>query len=154
MWLNTFVLDASVLLSPQIQISQSWVFHVNKALHITVGRFPGVVPEGGACFRERSRNMTASAIAERLRHVQRATPQKLADVYIYLHLVTGQTCFELASCHIREDRFLLQGNVEGVKLSQCDFVAVEYGIFAERCLQLNVINSHINARCNCHRCLA
>ena len=44
--------------------------------------------------------------------------------------------------------------MEGVKLSQCDFVAVEYGIFAERCLQLNVINSHINARCHSNSCVA
>lgn len=28
-----------------------------------------------------------------------------------------------------------QGNVEGVKLSQCDFVAVTYGVYAEHCLQ-------------------
>ncbi len=40
---------------------------------------------------------------------------------------------------------MLQGNVEGVKLSQCDFVAVQHGVFAEKCLQLNVVNSHINA---------
>jgi hypothetical protein len=56
----------------EVQISQSWVFHVGKALHIT-------------------------------------------------------------------------GKVEGVKLSQCDFVAVQHGVFAEKCLQLNVVNSHINA---------
>ncbi len=29
----------------------------------------------------------------------------------------------------------VQGNVEGVKVSQCDFVAVTYGIYAEHCLQ-------------------
>lgn len=42
-------------------------------------------------------------------------------------------------------RYSLQGRVEGVKLSQCDFVAVCYGVYAEHCLQLNVVNSHINA---------
>lgn len=44
-----------------------------------------------------------------------------------------------------EPRSVAQGNVEGVKLSQCDFVAVQHGVFAEKCLQLNVVNSHINA---------
>lgn len=56
----------------EVQISQTWVFHVNRALHIT-------------------------------------------------------------------------GNVEGVKLQQCDFVAVQFGVYAEKCLQLNVCNCHINA---------
>ena len=35
--------------------------------------------------------------------------------------------------------------MEGVKLSQCDFVAVAHGVYAEHCLQMNVNNSHINA---------
>jgi hypothetical protein len=39
----------------------------------------------------------------------------------------------------------LQGSMEGVKLSQCDFVAVAHGVYAEHCLQMNVNNSHINA---------
>jgi hypothetical protein len=37
------------------------------------------------------------------------------------------------------------GSMEGVKLSQCDFVAVAHGVYAEHCLQMNVNNSHINA---------
>lgn len=38
----------------------------------------------------------------------------------------------------------------GLKLSQCDFVAVNNGITVTKsCLQLNVINNHINARTAC-----
>ncbi len=38
----------------------------------------------------------------------------------------------------------------GLKLSQCDFVAVNNGITVTKsCLQLNVINNHINARVAC-----
>jgi hypothetical protein len=43
--------------------------------------------------------------------------------------------------------------MEGVKLSQCDFVAVPYGVYAEHCLQMNVNNSHINAsKCCIYAC--
>ena len=38
----------------------------------------------------------------------------------------------------------------GLKLAQCDFVAVNNGITVTKsCLQLNVINNHINARTAC-----
>ena len=38
----------------------------------------------------------------------------------------------------------------GLKLTQCDFVAVKNGITVTKsCLQLNVINNHINARTAC-----
>ncbi|KAL3141602.1 hypothetical protein ABBQ32_004843 [Trebouxia sp. C0010 RCD-2024] len=45
---------------------------------------------------------------------------------------------------------LVNDGVEGLKLSQCDFVAVNNGITVTKsCLQLNVINNHINARTAC-----
>ena len=38
----------------------------------------------------------------------------------------------------------------GLKLSQCDFVAVNNGVTVTKsCLQLNVVNNHINARVAC-----
>ena len=38
----------------------------------------------------------------------------------------------------------------GLKITQCDFVAVNNGITVPKsCLQLNVINNHINARVAC-----
>jgi hypothetical protein len=41
----------------------------------------------------------------------------------------------------------VQGGVEGVKISQCDFVAVCYGIYAEHCLQVQTHQSLLLSRC-------
>jgi len=39
----------------------------------------------------------------------------------------------------------------GLKLSQCDFVAVNNGVTVTKsCLQLNVVNNHINVRVACN----
>lgn len=67
----------------------------------------------------------------------------------WLVLLVTRRCFTCSTSGYvvltLRDVHMLQGNVEGVKLSQCDFVAVQHGVFAEKCLQLNVVNSHINA---------
>lgn len=62
------------------------------------------------------------------------------DVSELLHLIEHRACDKRTAALIS-----LQGSMEGVKLSQCDFVAVAHGVYAEHCLQMNVNNSHINA---------
>lgn len=70
-----------------------------------------------------------------------------AESGIHLDGIGSPTEVQIYSCwffHVNKGLHIT-GGVEGVKISQCDFVAVCYGIYAEHCLQLNVINSHINA---------
>lgn len=70
-----------------------------------------------------------------------------AESGIHLDGAGSPTEVQIYSCwvfHVNKG-IHVTGRVEGVKVSQCDFVAVCYGIYAEHCLQMNVINSHINA---------
>jgi hypothetical protein len=63
-------------------------------------------------------------------HTRLCSPMVSSIVSIFLGLA-GCPTFAMQA---------LQGNVEGVKLSQCDFVMVEVGVWSEGCLQLNVLN--------------
>lgn len=53
-------------------------------------------------------------------------------------------------CFCTNHAVLVNDGLEGLKLSQCDFVAVNNGVTVTKsCLQLNVVNNHINARVAC-----
>ncbi|KAL0029062.1 hypothetical protein WJX77_003866 [Trebouxia sp. C0004] len=53
-------------------------------------------------------------------------------------------------CFYCDHAVLVNDGLEGLKLSQCDFVAVNNGVTVTKsCLQLNVVNNHINARVAC-----
>jgi len=74
-----------------------------------------------------------------------------AEAGIHLSGMGSPTEVQIYACwvfHVNKALFI-EGNVEGVKVSQCDFVAVTYGVYAEHCLQMNVLNCHINASSGC-----
>lgn len=64
----------------------------------------------------------------------------------------GHVEIQMSQCwaFCMDHALLINDGIEGLKLTQCDFVAINNGITVTKsCLQLNVINNHINSTVAC-----